>query len=233
MSVEGVPESSALLDKVISIVKDDSGKLTNPDDYSRNINAAIKIFSKHKPDTSVADVTGNGTHDYSLPTGWVDGFSIIKSIEYPVDNVPEDFLDEDDYKVYQGTSVKYIRLLTYSPSASDSFRVMFTIPRTDTTIPDNDVDALCNLAASLCLEELANAFTQTSDSTIDADSVNWRTKGYEFGQRAKRLMQLYKEHIGIKGDDVTPAASAVKDFDMKYPGGIDRLTHPRRQRGQR
>ena len=29
------------------------------------------------PNNSVADITGNGTHDYSLPSGWNDEFSII------------------------------------------------------------------------------------------------------------------------------------------------------------
>jgi hypothetical protein len=233
MSVEGVPESSGLLDKVIAIVKDDSGKLVNPDDYARNIDAAIKIFSRHRPDVSVVDITGDGTHDYALPSGWVEGFSIIKSIEYPVDNVPADILDNEEYEIYQAVAAKKVRLINYSPSAYDTFRVAFTVPRLEATIPENDEDALCNLAASLCLEALANAYTQTSDSTIGADSVNWRTKGYEFGQRAKQFMKLYKEHMGIKEDDTTPPASAVADLDMKYPGGGERLTHPRRQKERR
>jgi len=224
---------STIRTKIIGIVNDDSGKLANPDDFDRNISAALTVFSRHKPDIKAVDVTGNGTHDYSLPTGWIDEFSIIKSIEYPVDNVPEDFLDDDDYKIYQTTTVKKVRLLTYSPPATASFRVTFTIPRLITTIPDNDIDAFAILAAALCLEELANAYTQTSDSTIAVDSVNWRTKGYEFAQRAKQMMKLYKEHMGIREDDVTPAASAVTDLEINYPGGQDRLTHPRWKRERR
>ena len=49
--------------------------------------------------------------------------------------------------------------------------------------------------------------------------MNYRSKSYEAAQRAKAMMKLYKEHMGIKEDDITPAASAVKDMDMKYPGG--------------
>jgi hypothetical protein len=220
------------VEKITAKVKDGSGKL-NPGDIERNIYSAIKLFSKHKPNTSVVDVTGDGTQDYALPSGWVDEFSFIKSIEYPVGNVPADLLDEEEYAIYQTTSAKKVRLLTIAPPATETFRVTFTIPRTELTIPDNDVDALANLAASLCLEELANAYTQTSDSTIGADSVNWRSKGYEFGQRAKRLYQLYKEHMGIKEGDLTPPASAVIDLELNYPGGADRLTHPRWRRDRR
>ena len=194
---------------------------------------AIKKYSRYRPNNSVADITGTGTHDYSLPSGWNDEFSIIRSIEYPVGNVPADYLDADDYEIYQSPTAKKIRLQTITPSASQSFRVTFTVPRTDTTIPDGDIDAVCNLAASLCLEELANAYVQLSDSTIAADSVNYRSKSYEAAQRAKAMMKLYKEHMGIKEDDITPAASAVKDMDMKYPGGGERLTHPRWRREKR
>ncbi len=60
--------SSDIRERTIGIVKDDAAKLVNPGDYDRNINAAIYRYSKSKPDTKVIDVTGNGSHDYSLPT---------------------------------------------------------------------------------------------------------------------------------------------------------------------
>lgn len=227
MLLKKMSDLASIRAKVTGIVSDDSGKLINPGDFDRNINAAISIYAKHRPKLKVMDVMGNGTNDYDLPTGWNDEFSIIEAIEYPIGDVPATMLDHDDYEIYQSPTAKKIRLKNATPSASESFRATFTILRTDTTIPDSDVDALCNLASALCLEELANAYAQTSDSTIAADSVNYRTKSYEFSQRAKRLMQIYKEHMGIKEDDITPPASAVVDLDMKYPGGRERLTHPR------
>ena len=233
MSVEATPISGDLLSKVIALVKDDSGKLANPSDYEAAISQAVKVFSRHRPDTMVVDITGNGTNDYDFPSGWVGDFSSIRSIEFPIGEVPETLLDNDEYAIYQTPAKKQIRLINERPSASESFRVCFTLPRTDSTIPDNDVDAVCNLAASVCLEQLANAFAQTSDSTIGADSVNYRTKSADFSSRAKRHFQLYKEHMGIREDDITPPASAVTDLDMKYPGGAGRLTHPRREREKR
>lgn len=222
-------------DKVVGMVKDTSGKLTNPGDFDRNITAALARYSRHMPDTAVVDVTGNGTNDYSvsLLTGWVDGFSDVRQVEFPVDEVPESLLDGDEFHIYQKPSGKVLRLASEQPAATEAFRATFTIPRAATTVPDGDVDAISQLAASLCCEELANAYAQTGDPTIGADSVNYRSKSQEFASRAKRLMQLYKEHMGIKGDDAAPAASAVADLDMGYPGGGDRLTHPRRGRERR
>jgi hypothetical protein len=219
--------------RVVGAVKDDAGKLANPDDYDRNIHGAIARYSRHRPDLDVVDVTGNGTHDYGLPTGWVDEFSMIDSIEYPSGDVPASFLDSQDYGIYRTPTADKIRLVSNEPSATETFRLTFTIPRTATTIPANDEEALVNLAASLCCEDLANAYAQTGDSTLNADVVNYRTKSTEFAARAKRLMALYKEHLGIKEGDSTSAASAVADFDEKYPGGSERLTHARWARDKR
>jgi hypothetical protein len=211
---------------IVSKIKDDSGKITD-DDIEISLNAAIQAYSRHRPDCKVASTTGNATHDYTLPEGWIDGFSRILLIEYPVDNVPTDYLDDDEYLIYQTTTVKKVRLLYYSPAITETFLISFTIPRTDLTILDNDADALCNLAASCCLEQLANAFAQTGDSTISADAVNYRSKASDFGYRAKRFRDLYKEHMGIKDDASTLAAIVTSDMDLKYPGGGARLTHPR------
>lgn len=220
--------------RIIGIVRDSTGKLINPTDYDRIITAAINRYSKLKPAVKVADITGNGTNDYALPSGWIDEFSRIICIEYPIGDVPATLLDSpDDYEIYQSPTEKKIRLKNEVLTVSESFRVAFSIPRAVTTIPDNDVDALSNLASSFCLNELANVYAQSSDSTIGADSVDHKSKSQEYASRAKQQMKLYKEHIGIKDDDVTQAASAVIDLDVGYPGGSDRLTHQRRQRERR
>ena len=219
--------------KVKSQVKDDAGKLTNPEDYDRNISAALGKYSRHRPDHKVVDVAGNGTHAYDLPAGWVTEFSIIKSVEFPIGDVPASFLEKDEYEVYETPVGRKLRLLNYAPAATDSFRVKFTTLRTSSTVPDGDIDAFTWLAVSLCCEELANAYAQSGDSTLAADSVDYKDKSYRFAQRAKRLMQLYKEHLGLKDDDSVPAAASVADLDIGYPGGGDRLTHPRRLREKR
>ncbi len=219
--------------KVVDTVKDDSGKLVIPEDYDRNIAAALNRYSGHRPDVLVVDVSGAGVHDYALPAGWVEGFSAVKAIEYPAGDVPAAQLDADDYEIYQTPTDKKLRLKTAAPSAAETFRVSFTAPRAYAGIPSADLDAFVWLVASLCCEELATAFAQSGDTTISADSVDYRDKTQRFASRAKRLMQLYKEHLGLKDEDLTPPASAVTDLDIKYPGGGARLTHPRPARERR
>jgi hypothetical protein len=104
-----------------------------------------------------------------------------------------------------------------------------TIEADANTIPEIDQDALCEIAASLCSGALAQAYAQTSDATIGADSVNYRTKSQEYAARAKAQKQIYLDHLGLKEGDVAPA-SVIKNFDIGYPDGTDRLTHPRKLR---
>ena len=104
-----------------------------------------------------------------------------------------------------------------------------TIEAQANTIPESDQDAVCNLAASLCSGALASAYAQVSDSTITADSVDHKSKSQEYASRAKAQKQNYMNHLGLKEGDVA-AASVVKDLDLDYPWGGDRLTHPRKSR---
>jgi hypothetical protein len=216
--------------KVIGIVKDDSGKLVNPTDYDSAIEAALTKYSRHKPFAVVDDITGDGTHQYDLPAGWSPEFSAVLNIEYPVGDVPPTLLDTDQYVVVDRSGTL---LLTFDLAVAAVLRVTYTTLRTADDIADVHVDAFCWLAASYCLEYLADAWLHTSDSTIGADVVNYHSKSAEAAARAKRLRELYLDQLGIKADETTPAASAVADYDLKYPGGSERLTHPRWARRKR
>ena len=220
-------------ERIISEVKDESGKLEDPRDIDNGIETALKEYSGHSPDTLVEDVAGNGTHDLDLPAGWVDEFSSIKSIEYPIGDVPATHLDDDEYAIYEDPAGDKLRLVNNSPEATESVRVKFSIFRTAATVPDKDIEAFILLGASYCLDKLANAFIQSSDSLISADSVDRQSKSREAGIRAKSLRKRYREQMGLKEGDITPPASATVDLDYKYPGGGRRLTHPRSSRENR
>jgi len=205
------------------------------------ISAAVKKYSGHRPLIIAEDEDGNGSFDYALTLleSWTDGFSEIRSVEYPVDDTSEaaNTLDDDDWAIYQKPEGKCLRFLADTPSATEDIRITYTALHTCTdaacTIPANDEEALQILAAGIFCEMIAAYYAQTQDSTIMADSVNHKSKAAEYASRAKRFALLYKEHLGLKEDDLTPAAAAVADLDMKYPGGMERLTHPRRQRVKR
>lgn len=230
----GAPNEDELLAKVMALVKDVSSKLT-ASDFSQMISQALRQYSRVKPNEAAVDVTGNGTHDYPVSgiTGWVDEFSQVRSIEYPVDSVPAELLDEGDFEIYLATTGRALRLLSAEPQASETFRVTFTLPRTSATIASNDQDAVATLAASLCLEVLATRYLDTADPDMAADVVNYRSKSDEASRRAKAYAKIYGDHVGIKDNEGVAAASAVADLSVGYPGGGDRLTHPSRARRRR
>ena len=224
-SIAGVIPEGALLVKVQALTKDTDGKLSEAD-WANGIAGALGRYSKHRPKISVADIAGDGTHLYAVPAGWGNEFSAIESIEYPIGNNPETLLDkQDDYAVYVGLAAEQIRLVTQAPPAPASFRVKFTVLRTEATIAANDLDAVANLAASICLGMLAARYIGTGDSTMQADAVNYRSKSQEAASRAKACLTFYNDHMGVKDDTGVPGASAISSTAPGYPGGGDRLTH--------
>jgi len=222
-----------LRQRLIEEMKDESGKLTDPDDFDNAIETALKEYSKHDPAELVVDINGSGTHDQDLPAGWIGEFSLVKTIEYPLGEVPASLLDSDDHEIYQTPAGDKLRLLNESPGITETLRIKFTVLRTVPTVPSKNIEAFILLAASCCCDKLANAWLQNSDSTIAADSVDYRSKSREAASRANSLRKRYREQMGLKDGDVTSPASAVIDLDYKYPGGGSRLTHRRKGRENR
>ena len=219
--------------RVIAEVKDESDKLCDPEDFDNSIQSALKEFSRQIPDVDVEDVVGSGTNDQDLPTGWINEFSNIEQIEFPIGNIPATYLDPDNYLIYSDPSGNKIRLLDNQPAMTESIRVSYTLLRVATTVPEGDIEAFILLASAFCLEKLANAWLQMNDSLIAADSVDRQNKSRDAAARAKILRALYKAHLGLKDDDTTKAAAAVIDLDYGYPGGGSRLTHRRSGRDSR
>lgn len=212
-----------LYELIIDNVKDVSGKLKDPGDYENAINEALKRYSKARPRLVPADVPGQDGPDIDLPAGWVDGLSAIISIEYPIGNVPETVLERSEYRFYQAPSGTFIRFTNIRPPATEEARILYNILHDEASLPPGDLEAVANLAASFCCRKLAALYANTSDPTIQADSVNYRSKSGEYTALANKLEAQYKEALGIKSDDTTPAAMATA-----APPERNRLTHGRR-----
>jgi hypothetical protein len=96
----------------------------------------------------------------------------------------------------------------------------------ESTVPESDFEALCNLAASLAFLQLAALKVQTGDPTVGADVVEYRTKSDQYRAMAKEHRQLYNQQVA-KGGEVS-AASGTANLNVDLSVGLDRLTHPRR-----
>jgi hypothetical protein len=217
-------------------VRDSGAKITIAQ-IDRAIGEAVKRYARVRPIEAVQDYTGDAaTFDFALPTGWIQDFSTVRAIEYPAGQRPPALLEPDEWEYYRSatTTVK-IRLKQLTPSVGETVRVTWTKPHlVDTagsTIPAHDEEAVSNLAAAVGLRELAAYYANTTDATILADSVNYRSKSSEYLKLAGELEQQYRQHLGIKeGESDLVAGGTFVDVDRTNSLNQDQLTHPKRWR---
>jgi hypothetical protein len=201
------------------------------------IGMAVKEHSRHSPLTVVEDETGDGGFDYAVVglASWADGFSVVKQVEYPVDDDDEtpDILQEDAWMMYETPAGMHLRFLEDKPPATESFRVTYTAIHACTdaacTVKAFDDEAVQALAAAFFCEMLATYYAQMGDSTIAADSVDHTSKSREYAARAKTWRGVYFSHLGVKEGSVKPA-SVTQDWDLHGSWQADKLTHPQKYR---
>jgi hypothetical protein len=201
------------------------------------VKKSIKEHSKHKPQVVVEDVDGDGGFDYAVSglASYLDEFSTIKTVEYPVDDDDEaaNVLQDSEWKIYEKPSGKVLRFLSLTPAAAEDLRVTYTALHTCTvsacTVTDFDEEAVQMLAAAHFCTMLSTYYAQSQDSTIGADSVDHKSKSREYAASAKVFKLEYYDHMGIKPGK-TPAASVTMDQDLPGSWAGDKLTHKSRYR---
>lgn len=104
----------------------------------------------------------------------------------------------------------------------------FTAGLLEVNIPAGDFFAVCALAGAYCCQAIAGKYSRTSDSSIAADSVDHPTRAQQFAARAKELLKVYMEHVGVK-DTHEKAAGAFADWDTgpTWPAGRQFIFHGR------
>jgi hypothetical protein len=170
------------------------------------------------------DVSGDGGNYYGIVaalTSWSEGFSQILAIEYPAPTVASDeapvYLDPEDWDDdYWDGSTRYLYLPNHAPAAADAMRIRYTTPYTETAgsfdIPPQHFYAVCNLAASLCAQAIANKYSRSSDASIAADSVDHMTRASEWAARARELKRAYRDQLNIQDSGGQPFGVFV-DWD--------------------
>jgi hypothetical protein len=206
--------------EVKKLVPGDNHPIGEPE-IIKAIAKAIKTYSKHRPREVVEDIAGDGGFEYDLGDldHWSDEFSIVKTVEYPVDDTDEnpDLLLDDEVEIYKKPAGTYLRFLDDTPAATEQIRITYTGMHVCTdeecTVPDADEEAVQALAAAYFCKMLAAAYATDEDSTINADSVNHAGKSERYLRMKKEYQAEYDEHIGIKEGNaaafVTAAAPAT------------------------
>ena len=220
-----IPEIRQL---VAGHVQDAAEKLSGTDLVAAIEEAIGGRYSKDRPRALVADLVGDGAQfewDVSALGGWQAGFSHVASIEYPQGERVPCYLDNADWQLYESPAAQFLRF-AFTPASGKTARVTFTMPHSPdaSTVPDADFYALGALAASLAARRLAALYAQTGDSSIAADTVNYRTKSQEYLALARRLEKDYENLLGTDPERTAPASSRTAAWEGSTAGG-DRLTH--------
>lgn len=216
----------------VAMTRDDAGKLSTTD-RDTAIARAVARYGEDRPRTRVEDVTAAATNLIALPSGWQAGFSALQSVETPVGEVPPVYVAQDRMSLYtdatQVTKVMLLDAVAIGATLRYTFTVRHQVDGSTDTIPDEHREAVCAWAAALLCDQLAALYSNTGDSTIQADAVDHGSRPREFANRAKQLRQRYHDALGVDPKRNT-AAGVVVDMDMTDSQGYDRLYHGRRRR---
>ena len=209
-------------------LQDTADKLSSADVTAAVEEALAGRYSKDRPRVVVEDLTGDGAkYEWDLATieDWQNGFSQVVRIEYPQGEQVPNYLENDEWMIYESPTGRFLRF-TFAPRAAIKARVRFTARHAvdASSLADADFYAVGALAASLAARRLSAIYAQTGDSSIGADTVNYRTKSQEYLALARRLEQDYENLLGTDPERTAPAASRTADWKGDTAGG-DRLTH--------
>ena len=232
-------ERKDIISRIKFLIQDGAGFMDTAS-LDTAIEAAVNIYSRDIPQIKINDFTGDGlAYSWAVPSDWQEEFSAVKAVEYPQGENPAEYLEDDEWTIYYDLvdNVKTLkfRLIDITPSATETIRLLYTAPHTvpaagSVTIRDVDGEAFCHLTASLCLRALAAKHTQSSESTIGADSVDWSSKVQQYIDLAKEYESLYRNHLGKGDDQPVKAGSAIQDMDTRFAWGADFVFHPRKWR---
>lgn len=207
-------------------VRDRDGVITTTQ-RDTAIQTAVLRYSQDRPRSLVVDVTSAGGYRLALPAGFVDGFSALQSIEQPIGNVPETFIELARVTFYRAPAPANVEIqLPAWLQAGDTARIAFTARHTvdvgTDTVPVDHRNAVVAYAAALLCDQLANHYATSTEPSISADAVNHASKTETFASRARLLRGQYFTDLGIDPKRQAPA-SATADLNLPASHGGPRL----------
>ena len=223
-------------DSINAALKQGSADFVTPGEITLHLTNALIQVNQDRPFEIVFDITGDGTQNYGLPSDFEKGFSIMESVEYPEGQVrPVMRREGDDWFEYEDPSLSpelRLRFLTLTPSATETIRIRYTTSYILTTSTTN-LDQIAYLALIyktmvFILNALGSRFTQSTDATILADSVNYGANGQNFLFLGAEYQKQYRQIVGISRN--ITAAGAFAEADIVFSHGEDLIWHPVRTR---
>lgn len=216
------------VDSIDVVMKADAGDLTNQIKEDA-LMRAVTDYGNNASQTVAVSITGNGTSLYSLSTvlgaWWKPHRTVIYRIEYPIGQMPPEYLDAEDWQLYDdgtaqdGSNIK-LMLNGITPTASETFVVELQTEFSLTIAGQNFADTQTNFAAITTLAgayaafSLAAFYAPSSSSTISADVVNYSEKSDKYLRLGRELLKRYNE-IVFGSADGAQIQAAAKDVDVE------------------
>lgn len=219
---------------VDDLVRDDAERITIAQ-RDTAIENAIERYSKDRPRPKVVDIAAPGGSLLPLPAGWEADFSSLSTIEYPIGNVPPNYIPNNHWNMYQspdGLMIQLYEALQSNVQCRLTFSIRHVLDANQDTIPRGDREPVCCLAAASLLDQLAAEAAGSGDSTIKADAIDYQNASAQYAARAKALRKRYTDELGID-DKKNVASGAVVSFERGNTLGRQRLTHGRDYKAQR
>jgi len=130
------------------------------DNVYRATEHAIEKYSKDKPKKNVVDIQTINPDLIDVPEGFLNGFSTIELVEYPVEAFPTQYIG---HQLYDRPNQKIIRFIDKKPEIKkiedvpqpETVRVTYTTKWTLWEIKGQDLEALACWAAALLCDEIS------------------------------------------------------------------------------
>lgn len=216
------------------LVQDDADKLT-ADDLDTALDAALERLGRARPRQVVEDVVAEGIVAVPLPAAWIEDVSALQAVEYPLDQPLPSLLPVAEFFVYRAPSSAQLRSTVARFTMGDTVRLTYTgahvLTADASSVPTSLREGVECLAAARLLRQLAAFYAGSTDSTLQADTVQHITQSGEYLRLAKDYEGRYRDAIGQgAAGAATVAAGTVVDWNATDSRGRDRLTHPNRYR---
>lgn len=202
---------SSLYDIVVSNIKQ-IAPLAAEDINDAIAAAIVGMFSTISPKMKAVTITGTGLSDVnmSVQTSFLLGFSELKSIEYPMGDVPPTLLFEDvDYSIIRSYSEYTVHFL--EEMTTENFRFVYTVLH---AADGSDLNAyelrqVSYLAAGFALEKIASFYLKHTQTSVGDAAAEFRSRSDEAAARSREYFGLFYAFFGGDGKSISPTNKPV------------------------
>ncbi len=157
------------------------GTQIKKNDAEQYLNNALLTYSKFRPLELIEAYNLTGEEENNLPLAWDPGFSSIIKLMHLIRS---SVVDEKYY--YVDLSTENIYKLFISVALTGAAWLQFTVKHGfnssyNSTVPETDVYAVCDIASAYYMLALASRFAQsTNQNSLGADVVNYEQKPNQY-----------------------------------------------------